>query len=248
MAIPINNGYFNSASEQIEPNNQETWADLSGITWADWGMWSRDPVSPHYYTSPGVISLSEPSYVNFTITGDCVGAKSFQIHASSSGLFTGEETTTVVGLGDTDIPVFYGQYFRVTLLAEFDQASLNVIRGISTTTSNKSFEITFRNLDSSSLSGTISARELVMPRTVSNIQRIHITPFAPDTYVLSGYVSSDYFLVGVPAYPGVISKQASGPKIAFVQYDGTYTDAIFDALLVCQPEQYINDLGDLDIR
>jgi hypothetical protein len=248
MAIPSNNGYFNSVTEQIEPNNSDTWADLSGVTWADWVRWNRDPASPHYYTSPEIIALDAEANVSIRITGDCVGDKTFQVHASTSGLFQGEETTTTITRTDTNIPVFTGQFFRVTIIAEFNQADLNVIRGVNATATNRTFEIEFRNVDSSSLGGTISARELVLPRTISNIERIHVTPFAPDGYVALDYIANDYFETATPAYAGIVSKQASEPKITFVKDDGTYTDAIFDAVLIVQPEQYINEDGDLDVR
>jgi hypothetical protein len=248
MTIPADNGFYNSIAEQIEPANQATWADLSGTTWADWPRWCMDPVSPHYHTSPDIIALSEPANISIRIVGDAVGEKSFQVHASTSGLFTGEETTTTITGTDTNIPVFYGQYFRITMGVEFDQASLNVIRGVNPTATNKSFEISFKNVDSSSLSGSISARQLVLPRTVSNIERMHITPFAPDGYVELDYIANDYFETAVPAYAGIVSKRASEPKITFVKDDGTYTDALFDAVLIVQPEQFINDDGDLDVR
>lgn len=248
MTIPASNGRFNGITEEIEPNNQDTWADLSGTTWADWPRWCMDPVSPHYYTSPERISLSSAQYVSIRIVGEGTGQKSFQVHASTSGLFQGEETTTRVSGTDTNIPVFYGQYFLITMEVEFDQASLNVIRGIQATATNKSFEITFKNVDSSSLGGTISARQLVLPRTVSNIERIHVTPFAPDGYVELDYIANDYFETGIPAYPGIVSKEPTSPKITFVKDDGTYTDAVFDAVLIVQPEQFINDDGDLDVR
>jgi len=248
MAIPTDNGVYNWHTGEIEPNNQATWADLSGTTWADWPQWTMEPVSPHYFTSPEFIALPSPAYVSIRITGDATGDKTYQVHASTSGLFTGEETTYTITRDATDIPAFYGQYFRITIGVEYNLADLNVIRNISTEATNQTFEISFKNVDSSSLGGSISARELVLPRTVSNIERIHVTPFAPDGYVELDYIANDYFQTAVPAYAGIVSKRASEPKITFVKDDGTYTDALFDAVLIVQPEQYINDSGDLDVR
>jgi hypothetical protein len=248
MTIPANNGYIDLNAQEIIPENTSTWADLSGTTWNSWNSWIPSPATPHYWTSD-VLDVGQAAYVNLKITGDAIGTKSYKVHSSLTGAFAGEETTVDIAAGDEGITAFYGRYFRITIGVEYQPGEgLNIIRGLDFTTTNESFEIILTEQNTDNLTGGVNGKTLVLPRVVSHIQTMMITPYIPEPYFTIGYVADDYVQLQSPAYPAIVSKSATEPKVAFVNDSGVYQGSIFDAVLKVLPEMYVTDDGNVDVR
>jgi len=240
MAIPSTNYIFDEANSLITTENQGTWADKSGVGWDDWKSWADNPVTPLTWVSQP-IDLGEVAYFNLSWTILCQGTPTFTVYTSQTGAFAGEETATTVNVNDTDIEAFYGRYVLVFVSLAFVPAEgFPQISQFDFTSSGKPLELNQFDVDSSTLSGSADARTIVMPRTVSRVLSMQLTPHTGD-YVADSYVADDYVIESAPGFPAIVSKTRSGPSVTFINTSGTKVDAVFDVKMNVLPEQFMDE-------
>lgn len=233
MTIPTGSGKFDGGTNSYLPDNAGTWADLSGRTWANWTTWIDDPAQEIVY--PLVpISLDRNTPFNLNIETDAQGEVSYKIYTSTSGAFSGEETETVISPTDTDIAAFSGQYVLVVVIVDSggQLAQLRSVR-VKTTTDN-TFTISRSNVDTSTLGGSTSAREIPLSRTVSYIWSITITPH-PESYTQDVYVTD--YKAATTLIPTVVSKSRTTPTFKLVGLDNVPRDGTVDYELVVMGQQ-----------
>jgi hypothetical protein len=129
---------------------------------------------------------------------------SYEIYTSVTGIFQGEETKTTVTNGDFDISAFYGRYVYVTA-----RVSGNELRKLDITTSSVTQTQTLRDVDTSTLGGTVSARVIPLTRPVSRVMNIVISPKTTTAYAVDLYVS--HYATSEVLIPMVISKADAEP-------------------------------------
>lgn len=255
MAIPSFNGVLDTNIDKIITTNSSTWADLGAgdsagqntiQTWQDWTSWTPSPVTPLTWAT-STIELESATYFNLTWQITCEGTPTFTVYTSTTGDFTGEETSTTVNVGDENIEAFYGQYVVIYIsVAQQDGGKPPSISSINFTANARPVNITQYDVNSSELDGSVSARQIAMPRTVSKILSINATAHATE-YVDEDYVASGYVDATTPVFPNVVSKTRSAPEITFITTSGSRSDAIFDLAMTALPEQYM-DGNNMTIR
>ena len=239
MAIPATNYIFDQFNSLITTANQGTWADKSGATWDSWTAWADDPVTPMTWESD-VLDLGSIAYFNLKWNITCAGTPTFTVYVSETGLFAGEETSTTINVDDEDIEAFYGRYVVVFVSLAFDPTQgFPTITEFDQTASGESLQTVQYDVASSGLSGTSDARAIVMPRTVSKVLALQITPHA-GSYVADNYVADSYISDAAPGFPAIVSKTRTGPQVTFVSTAGTKVDAVFDLIMTVLPEQYMD--------
>lgn len=249
MAIPSTNGVFDEILQKVVTTNTSTWDDLGAgdsagqntiQTWDQWTSWTPAPTTPLTWASD-VIDFGATTYFNLTWTFSCIGTPTFTVYTSTTGAFAGEETSTTVNVGDSDVEAFYGRYVLVYFsVAEDPAAGVPEITDFTWTATSKPFNIQQYDIVSSDLAGSSSARQIAMPRTVSKVLGMSITAHTSQ-YVLDDYVAADYIQDAAPGFPAIVSKTRSAPEITFVDTNGTRTDAVFDITLTVLPEQYMSN-------
>jgi hypothetical protein len=223
MALPTPNGILTTDRTQVIPENQGSWSDLSGTTWANLSSWTFAPAEELIWNTSG-IDLGSERYFNLNIQTQANGSISYEVHTSSTGKFEGEETTTVITEEQQNVPAFFGRFVIVSVYVQYS-GTLNTLQSVEFTASNSKFTITLSNIDTSTLSGTVNARELDLGRPVSHIWNIDITA-QPQEHQLDVYVT-DYPTATV-LIPVVVDTDPTEPKIKLVGLDNVPRDGTID--------------------
>lgn len=231
MALPQQTGYQNVWANTIEPINTGDWTDLT--TW-DVASWNPTATSLLWISNP--VSLDQSQTVNFLLESTAQGTVEYDVYASDTGAFAGEETVTSIASGDTGVSAFTGKHFYVAARVT-NNSSLPVLYSMTVTiTTNKYTKITLNDIDTSTLAGTVSARTVDFGRTVSGVKNMQITVKQVTDYTLDVYVS-DYPTCSV-VIPRIVDKAT--PSIALVGLDNVPRDGIVDISAEILPEQYMS--------
>jgi hypothetical protein len=176
---------------------------------------------------------------NLQIFTTANGTVSYEVYASATGAFEGEETKTQITANSTNISAFSGKYFWIQVICE-QTTGINFIERISVKIDSSRIQMVVSDVDTSTLSGSNTARNIssVLPRTLSYIYNIQITPKTVTAYNMDVYVTATPQSTHV--VPKVISKSASAPTIALVGMDNQPRDATVDLLIQGLPEQYMS--------
>jgi hypothetical protein len=170
-----------------------------------------------------------------------VGIPTFTVYTSNTGAFAGEETSTTVNVNDTNVEAFYGRYVAIFVSVVYvPSEGIPQISTFDFTSSSNRLETIQYDVNSTTLSGDASARTIVMPRIVSKVLSIQLTPHA-GSYVEDSYVADSYIDDTAPGFPAIVTKTRTGPQVTFVSPAGTKVDAVFDVTMNVLPEQYMNE-------
>jgi hypothetical protein len=176
-----------------------------------------------------VIDLGSVKYFTLAITSVFQGTISYDIYVSETGLFQGEEDTYRVQEGATGISAFYGQYCYVTATITGQEfSSINITPNTSTR------EILLPNINSGTLSGSNTARQIPLGGSVSLIKDIQIQVKTPTAYAVDLYVSST--ATSQVIIPMVVSKSSTAPTFALYGIDNQPRDAVVDIQITALPQ------------
>lgn len=247
MALPTYNGIFNIETNVIEAPSTSSWSDLT--TWESYTNWSGEPAAQLTWLSDQ-LDLETSQYFNLQVSTTAVGTVSeYTVYVSETGEFAGEETSTTINPGDTNIEGFYGQYVVVLVTVDYAAASgPPTISDITTNATSERLEIVLTDLNSANLNGGLQAKELVLPRKASKVVSMFIQPHQPGGYFAADYVALDYVETAPPVFANIAEKDRLIPKVSFATYEGIYTNATFDIKLAVLPEQYCDEQGNILVR
>ena len=235
MSLPSNTGYLDQSLNQVFPNNTDTWSALSGTTWADWKNWIRTPVETLEWLSD-VIEFDEITTFNLKITTVANGLVSYDVYTSTTGAFTGEETVTTINQGDANIPSFTAYKAFVLIKVQRTQG-VNTLDSVEIKANDSRINILLKDIDTSALAGTNTARTLSLPRAIGVVFDMLITPKKlASAYTLDLYVSSTQ--TSTQLVPQIVSK-SSTPQIALYGLDNQPRDGVVDVAIWALPEQYM---------
>ena len=218
--IPYSQGILDPISGTIKAKGVGRWGSLKSTKWTAFNSYVNTFL-PIRWTSDK-IDTGEIAYFNIAISSEFTGSLSYRIYVSDTGEFAGEETEYVIQNGDSQITAFYGRFVYVT--AECTGTELKQMR---ITTDKETVEYTYRDLNTSTLSGSSSLRILNLDNPISLITEMVITPRAPSAYAVDLYVSSS--ATSTLLIPIVISKTAGGSYMAAGYYVDDYFASSFGA-------------------
>jgi hypothetical protein len=247
----------------LQPYSVETWADLT----AGWDTyddtWNLTPSLPLVYNTAivdaGRIDLWMPltdvatnEQITTTIYyGDTV---------DSTGGAIDSESSVTYNVGDS-VEAIKARYFRFEFSVGYaDSAGVGnrpIISAIKTDLASDKALATFDSIDSSTLSGSVGVRELVVDQPISPTS-LTVTPHVPPapTYVADSYVASDdsagelYTEVGTAIRPIIYIDKTSSPiKLYIYNFDtygkNTAVDCTFDAMVQGIPKATVDDIGNI---
>lgn len=224
----------------------------SSDQWSDKTSWSTyrrftETAADIEWLTPG---LDLGSVVDFVISAEisCIGTPTYTVYTSSTGAFAGEETEISIVPGGSLSGVFFtGRYVMIGITITANESEgIPVLESFNYTASTRGNMVYLNSVYSGDLDGTVSARELSLPRGASKIVNVSLTAHKAD-----GWVEADYFTpyedLGYPYLPdevyieepkipvaGIVSKNAISPKIAFTLNE-EFTESTFDAQLMVLP-------------
>ena len=218
--IPFEQGILDPVSGTIKAIGRGRWGSLSGSTWTRFSSYVNtfEPIK----WSSNRIDTGEIAYFNLAISAEFDGNLFYRVYVSETGDFQGEESEYLIQNGDNQIAAFYGRYIHVT--AECSGVEL---RQMQITTDKETVEFTYRDLNTSTLSGNSALRILNLENPISLITEMVITPRAASPYAVDLYVSNT--ATSVLLTPIVISKTAGGTYMAAGYYVDDYFESSFGA-------------------
>lgn len=219
-------GYVDSNTGYVRAIGSNRWSALS--TWADFRAYAQT-FQQIRWTSD-LIDVGEIKDFTMKIETDYDGSLFFIIDVSDTEIFDGLARQYIVENGDYEVPAFTGRYVYVTAVvdgAEFRRMTI-------TTNSNKSSRV-YANIDTSTLPGSVSARNFVLPVPVSKIVEIQIQPKEPTSYAVDLYVSNTP--TSKVLIPMLISKNTGGPIFALYGIDNVARDGVVDITMSTLPRQ-----------
>lgn len=218
--IPFEQGILDPVSGTIKAIGRGRWGSLSGSTWSRFSSYVNTFETIKWSSSR--IDTGEIAYFNLAITSEFEGSLFYRVYVSDTGDFQGEETEYLIRDGDNQIAAFYGRYVYVT--AECSGVEL---RQMLITTDKEVVEFTYRDLNTTTLSGSSSLRILNLDNPISLITEMVITPRAASPYAVDLYVSNT--ATSVLLTPIVISKAAGGTYMTAGYYVDDYFLSSFGA-------------------
>jgi len=233
MTTPSPNGIFDAELGYVLPPDTGTWTTVS--TWADLVQWAMVPASPLRWALD-LVDLGSVKTFNLKIITSAEGRVEYRIYTSDTGAFAGEETITDIATGDSAIPAFTAQFVWIEVFV-YQTSGVNVLLGVEFEITEQANRFSLNNVDTSTLAGTAAARTLSLPKPVSGVTNIQITPKTVANYTLQTYVT-DYPTANT-VIPRVISK-TSPYQIALIGLDNVPRDAIVDLLVEYLPEGYMS--------
>ena len=234
MALPANTGTLDVDANVVFPNNTGLWSELT--TWDSFNSWIMTPANPLIFLSD-TVDLGEVRDFCLKIVTDAVGTVAYTIYTSNTGAFDGEESYVDIAQGATGVASFTARYYVVAVKVT-QTSGINVLNSFELTVTAQTIDIDINAVNTSTLSGTSAARTLVLPRTVSKIVDLQVTPQAVTAYNLDVYVT-DYPSC-TTVIPRVISKSIATPQIALIGLDNIARDAVVDVHIRALPEMYMS--------
>ena len=225
--IEIRQGQLDGATGFIKAINDSRWSVRTGTTWSNWTSFNDNPL-PIIWTMDE-IDLGEIRRFTLSIQADFDGTISYTIWTSDTGAFTGEETETVLVEGDQEIDAFSGRYVRVVA-----RVTGREIRRISMEANNSTVEIFLQDVNTSTLGGTVSERQVAITRGISGVLEMAIHPKAATSYPVNLYVSDT--ATSQVLIPVVKSKGAT-PTFALYGIDNDARDGVVDISIKALPRQ-----------
>lgn len=219
MAIPSSTGYLDNGLEKIIPFDTGTqWSDYS--TWDSYTSWIATYTDPLVYVMDP-IDLGRDGYFNLTINTQAEGEVSYKIYTSTTGAFTGEETETVIAANATNIAAFSGRYVIVAVLVT-STGSMPTLDNVVVKPNTSTYSVSRSGIDTSTLGGSVSAREIDFSRNASHVWAVDIkadsTSYNQDVYV------TDYE-AATTLIPTVVSKSTTGITFKLVGLDNVARDS-----------------------
>jgi hypothetical protein len=232
MTMPNSTGYLDPDSGYVLPADSGTWT--TAATWNAFTSWAMSPSTLVWAVEP--VDLGSVKTFNLKIQTEAVGLVSYNIYTSTTGAFAGEETITSIAQGATGVAAFTGRFVWIEVTVT-RTAGVNVLYSIDFSITEQANKFSLNDVDTSTLSGTSAARTLTLPKTVSSVTNIQITPKTVANYTLLTYVT-DYPTCNT-VLPRVLSK-TTPYQIALVGLDNVPRDAIVDLLVEYLPEGYMS--------
>lgn len=235
MALPTVTGTLDEIQGIVVPNDTGTWADAP-TTWDNWGAWAYSPADPLVWLTD-VIDLGVSKSFTLNITTVANGAVTYDVYTSDTGVFGGEETVTNIDVGDSGIAAFTGRFVVVAVNVAVT-SGINTLEDVQVSASDQTFEIKLSEVDTSTLSGTSSARQLSLATSPSKVVHVQITPEELDTaFDIDTYVTE--YATSTQLIPRIVSR-TSPVTIALMGRDGIDRDGVCDITLKVMPEQYMS--------
>lgn len=220
------NGLIDPLTGSVKAQGTGSWRSLAGTTWRTFNNYIQN-YELIKWTAPQ-IDLGTAKYFTLNIESEFQGTINYLIHTSETGDLATDVNEYYASDGNYNIPAFYGRFCYVTAIVNGTELAR---MSISVDTSSRTYHLP--NINSSTLSGSITARQIPMPTTVSAITDIQIQPKTATAYAVNLYVSDTP--TSTVTIPVIVSKNATTPTFALYGIDNEPRNAVVDITLNVTP-------------
>lgn len=239
----------------IQPLDNETWADLGSSpygTWSSWTTWHPNPqtLSVQIDLDQGTATLRQP-LIDIDFQGQLSGTLkitstvSVDSNLNESGLFGGEETT--VTLSEVASGYVAGRFYRWTLNFDTDSnLTIPLVLSARPRFNETPIEQVQDSVDTSTLTGTIAAREI--DTAISVVKNLVVTAQQEGVTYSSGLlqdrvlaVPDDYVFQENAIIVNIVDKAQA--TIRCFDLNGESIDAVVDIRISGFPEIRLTETG-----
>lgn len=232
------NGYF--AEGRYQAKSTETWASLTN-GWDTYDSWTYTPNLPLTFTT-GLVDFGRKELLNPLVE---ISAN----HPVTTTIYYGDTVDSSGGSIDSpssvsvdpnsSISSINARYFQFAVSVDYSDSSgigpIPSISSLRTDLSARLTQITKDSIDSSTLGGSLGARELEVA-DLAGVKTAVVTPHATqDTYVATGYVASGYVTTGALSLPHITIDKSTAPITLVIRdlntYGKTTIECVFDAII-----------------
>lgn len=187
MGLPTSTATIDTTTGYALPRNTGSWGNI--VAWDSWKSWNNQRANSMVLVGT-ITDRGRPGYFNLKTTADVTGNIAYSVYTSNSGAFSGEETISNIAPNTGNIAAFYGRYYTVVATVT-DPSGAIELRSLGVTSVDSKFDIELDDLVLGNLSGNIDQKILPLPRPVSAITNIQVTPhYESAEYVDLGYVQN----------------------------------------------------------
>jgi hypothetical protein len=224
-------GELDPALNSVLPLSTGTWDDLTA--WQQFTQWNFQPQTI-IWTSD-LLDFGSLDFFTLEVITEYQGSVvNYTIHTSETGEFSGEEDELIIEEGDTNIPAFYARYVYVTITLVG-----NALISMDINASRETFDIVLKNINTSTLPGTVSARQLTFTESPSRIVNLEIVPINDTPYDMDVYVTD--YPVSRALIPVITDKTSEGPVFSLVGLDNIPRDGNVDVIARALPGQQMSN-------
>lgn len=236
MAIATVTGILDIDKGIVVPIDVSSWDTLQSdsLDWDNWNQWSFAPANPMtWLATPLDLGSVQDFTLNILTTAN--GTVSYRVYVSNTGAFAGEESDTEIAATATDVPSFQGRYVLVAVNVAITNG-VNTLESVEVQASTATVAIELSGVDTSTLAGTVNARQLSLPRTPSKVIHMQITPQQVPDFVIDAYVTQ--LPISTQLTPRIVSRTVP-VAIALQGRDGIDRDGVCDITLRVLPQQFM---------
>lgn len=246
-------GYFDNSTGVYRALSTETWDDYS--SWTGFTEWEGTPALPLTFTT-GVTDYGNSTLLNYLVELDISDPATVTVYYGDEIDSAGEivSPSTVVSAPNTAVlNAVKGRYWQFEISITADSAGELLgptISSITTSLSEETITRTLTDIDSSTLGGTLGAREIIglpgISTVTSLVTQAQLTTgrYVADGYVADGYVETEF------VFP-VIRVQKGTPTTLYIvdgnnaDLESQFIDCIFDAIVIGLPGLSSDALGNI---
>lgn len=202
----------------------DTWTTLASSPYATWDNWTQWNTSPRTVVGTETLDMGSTLLRTplLTVSGSVV--PTIEIKISTTGAFSGEETTITPTINGTHTYPS-GRYYKFTATwAPDSQGTIPTVGSWLAICVREYVDEEFWDLNTATLGGTQDAREV--STTVAIVTDMRAMSETSEAYFTSGYVASSYIIDGEATYVSWVSKGTT-PKIRVSDNQSTI-DGIID--------------------
>lgn len=248
------NGYF--AEGKYQAKSTETWADLTNgwDTYTD--SWNLTPSTPLRFDTAVVDAGRKDKFIPVTTvekTGSMTTTVYYGDSLDSAGAIVSESSVSYSTAGDS-VSAINARYFRFRFELDYeDSAAVELdltFTSIDTDLNAEKVIEAFDSIDSSTLGGSLGARELAVAKPITPTV-ITVQPHTPSSlYVADTYVADDY-VSGTGGIPQIYIDKSSDPVVLNIYNLDTFgkqtgMDCVFDAIVQGLPNAVVGPTGNIN--
>ena len=243
------NGYYDKTARTYLPKSVETWDDYQGTSagddWDSLTTWQGTAVTPLEFTTT-ITDYGSSEILNYYFNIDATAPADVEVRygdtVDSSGGSIDSYSTVTVTPNSTGLTAKKARYWQFKVSIDYlDSAGDGVIPAIFSLNAKLSAERvtkTLADIDSSTLGGSLGARQLSGTSGISSIVSIITQPHTiSSNYVADSYVASDYVEnATTTATPSIFVDKTTDPVTLNIYDIDSYgkrktMDCTFDAIV-----------------
>lgn len=200
-------GYYDRTTKTYKSLPTETWADYTN--WSTFTSWAGTPSDTVSFTT-GIFDAGKIDWHNTLVDIEASLPADVTIYAGETLESAGQidiASTTTITPSTSPVAATYGRYFQFTITLNKDSALQNdpEITSINVNFNSNSVTLTQSDIDTSTLAGSVGARQLTFNQPVGKLTNVIVQPHYTGLDDSAGESQSPVIYIDKSATPTVLN-------------------------------------------